>query len=80
MLKEELEKQLGVKVSNAFYVTANGMYVQGPYRNNHEFCEMLKQDKLLMVSLRESARLRNGIYDISRCTREAVTSALSGLI
>lgn len=53
MLKEELEKQLGVKVSMSFYVTANGMYVQGPYRNNHEFCEMLKQDKLLMQSLRE---------------------------
>lgn len=58
MLKEEMEKQLGVRVSMAFYVTANGMYVQGPYRNNHEFCEMLKQDKLLMVSLRENARMR----------------------
>lgn len=57
MLKEELEKQLGVMVSMTFYVTANGMYVQGPYRNNHEFCEMLKQDKLLMQSLREQDRL-----------------------
>lgn len=58
MLKEELEKQLGVKVTNSFYVTANGMYVQGPYRNNVEFCEMLKHDKLLMLSLKESARMR----------------------
>lgn len=57
MLKEELEKQLGVRVSMAFYVTANGMYVQGPYRSNREFCEMLKQDKLLMHSLREQERL-----------------------
>ena len=57
MLKEELEKQLGVRVSMTFYVTANGMYVQGPYRNNHEFCEMLKQDKLLMQSLREQDKL-----------------------
>lgn len=57
MLKEELEKQLGVKVSMTFYVTANGMYVQGPWRNNHEFCEMLKHDKLLMFSLRENDRL-----------------------
>lgn len=57
MLKEEMEKQLGVKVSMAFYVTANGMYVQGPYRNNREFCEMLKQDKLLMQSLREQDRM-----------------------
>ena len=58
MLKEEMEKQLGVKVTNAFYVTANGMYVQGPYRNNREFCELLKHDKLLMLSLRESARMK----------------------
>lgn len=57
MLKEELEKQLGVRVSMTFYVTANGMYVQGPYRNNREFCEMLKQNKLLMQSLREQDRL-----------------------
>lgn len=64
MLKEELEKQLGVKVSMTFYVTANGMYVQGTYRNNHEFCEMLKQDKLLMQSLREQERLINFAQDI----------------
>ena len=57
MLKEELETQLGVRVSMTFYVTANGMYVQGPYRSNREFCEMLKQDKLLMQSLREQDRL-----------------------
>ena len=57
MLKEEMEQKLGVKVSMAFYVTANGMYVQGPYKNNTEFCEMLKQDKLLMQSLREQERL-----------------------
>lgn len=57
MLKEELEKQLGVKVTMTFYVTANGMYVQGPYRNNQEFCEMLKQNKLLMQALREEDRL-----------------------
>lgn len=57
MLKEELEMQLGIKVSMTFYVTANGMYVQGPYRNNREFCEMLKQNKLLMQSLREQDRL-----------------------
>lgn len=57
MLKEEMEKQLGVRVSMTFYVTANGMYVQGPYRNNREFCEMLKQNKLLMQSLREQDRL-----------------------
>lgn len=61
MLKEELEKQLGVKVSMTFYITANGMYVQGPYRNNHEFCEMLKQDKLLMQSLREHELLRKQV-------------------
>lgn len=64
MLKEEMEKQLGVKVSMAFYVTANGMYVQGPYRNNREFCEMLKHDKLLMVSLREAALIRSRIYEV----------------
>lgn len=57
MLKEEMEQKLGVKVSMTFYVTANGMYVQGPYKNNSEFCEMLKQDKLLMQSLREQAKL-----------------------
>ena len=57
MLKEEMEQKLGVKVSMTFYVTANGMYVQGPYKNNSEFCEMLKQDKLLMQSLREQERL-----------------------
>lgn len=61
MLKEEMEKQLGVKVSMAFYVTANGMYVQGPYRNNREFCEMLKHDKLLMASLREAALIRSRV-------------------
>lgn len=64
MLKEELEKQLGVKVSMTFYVTANGMYVQGPYRNNHEFCEMLKQDKLLMQSLREQELIRKQINEV----------------
>lgn len=70
MLKEELEKQLGVKVSMAFYVTANGMYEQGPYRNNREFCEKLKQDKLLMQSLREKNRImrfaesfKNSVYE-----------------
>lgn len=64
MLKEELEKQLGVKVSMTFYVTANGMYVQGPYRNNHEFCEMLKQDKLLMQSLREQELIRKQVNEV----------------
>lgn len=64
MLKEELEKQLGVKVSMTFYVTANGMYVQGPYRNNHEFCEMLKQDKLLMQSLREQEQIRKQVNEV----------------
>lgn len=59
MLKEEMEQKLGVKVSMTFYVTANGMYVQGPYRDNTEFCEMLKQDKLLLQSLREQERLIN---------------------
>lgn len=71
MLKEELEKQLGVKVSMAFYVTANGMYVQGPYRNNVEFCEMLKLNKLLMVSLRESARMRNLVREAHEYNRQA---------
>lgn len=66
MLKEELEKQLGVKVSMTFYVTANGMYVQGPYRNNTEFCEMLKQDKLLMQSLRESSNARRALENSKR--------------
>lgn len=64
MLKEELEKQLGVKVTMTFYVTANGMYVQGPYRNNHEFCEMLKQDKLLMQSLREQEMIRKQVNEV----------------
>lgn len=63
MLKEEMEMQLGVKVTMTFYVTANGMYVQGPYRNNHEFCEMLKQNKLLMQSLREQDRLIRFVKD-----------------
>ena len=66
MLKEELEMQLGVKVSMTFYVTANGMYVQGPYRNNREFCEMLKQDKLLMQSLRELDRMIRYVEDFKR--------------
>lgn len=57
MLKEELEKQLGVRVSMTFYITANGMYENGPYRSNRDFCEMLKQDKLLMQTLREQERL-----------------------
>lgn len=64
MLKEEMEQKLGVKVSMTFYVTANGMYVQGPYRNNHEFCEMLKQDKLLMQSLREQELIRKQINEV----------------
>lgn len=63
MLKEEMEKQLGVKVSMTFYVTANGMYVQGPYKNNMEFCEMLKQDKLLMQSLREQELIRKQVSE-----------------
>lgn len=63
MLKEEMEMQLGVKVTMTFYVTANGMYVQGPYRNNHEFCEMLKQNKLLMQALREQDRLIRFVKD-----------------
>lgn len=58
--------QLGVKVSMTFYVTANGMYVQGPYRNNREFCEMLKQDKLLMQSLRELDRMIRYVEDFKR--------------
>lgn len=74
MLKEELEKQLGVKVSMAFYVTANGMYVQGPYRNNVEFCEMLKQDKLLMVSLRESERMRSQVLEAYNTMHNVITS------
>ena len=74
MLKEELEKQLGVKVSMAFYVTANGMYVQGPYRNNHEFCEMLKQDKLLMVSLRETERVRSQVLEAYNTMHDVVSS------
>ena len=64
MLKEEMEQKLGVKVSMTFYVTANGMYVQGPYKNNTEFCEMLKQNKLLMQSLREQERLINSTIEL----------------
>lgn len=71
MLKEELEKQLEVKVSMAFYVTANGMYERGSYRNNHEFCEMLKQDKLLMVSLREMERVRSQVFETYNTMLEA---------
>lgn len=74
MLKEELEKQLGVKVSMAFYVTANGMYVKGPYRNNVEFCEMLKQDNLLMVSLRESERMRSQVLEAYNTMHNVVSS------
>ena len=74
MLKEELEKQLGVKVSMAFYVTANGIYLQGPYRNNVEFCEMLKQNKLLMVSLREAQRVRSQILEAYNTMHEVVNS------
>lgn len=76
MLKEELEKQLGVKVSMTFYVTANGMYVQGPYRNNHEFCEMLKQDKLLMQSLREYELLRKQVNECYRQMTSVINSAM----
>lgn len=74
MLKEEMEKQLGVEVSMPFYVTANGMYVQGPYRNNQEFCEMLKQDKLLMVALRESDRMRQQVREAYNTMHNVVTS------
>lgn len=74
MLKEELEKQLGVKVSKAFYVTANEMYVQGPYRNNVEFCEMLKHDKLLMVSLREIQRVRSQVLEACNTLHDVVSS------
>lgn len=74
MLKEELEKQLGVKVSMAFYVTANGMYLKGPYRNNHEFCEMLKQDTLLMVSLRETERVRSQVLEAYNTMHDVVSS------
>ena len=63
MLKEEMEQKLGVKVSMTFYVTANGMYVQGPYKNNTEFCEMLKQDRLLMQSLREQELIRKQVSE-----------------
>ena len=71
MLKEELEKQLGVKVSMAFYVTANGLYVQGPFRNNREFCELLKHNKLLMVALRESERMRAKMKEAHEFTRQS---------
>ena len=76
MLKEELEKQLGVKVSMTFYVTANGMYVQSPYRNNREFCEMLKQDKLLMQSLREYDMLRKQVNECYRQMTSIINSAM----
>lgn len=76
MLKEELEKQLGVKVSMTFYVTANGMYVQGPYRNNHEFCEKLKQDKLLMQSLREHELLRKQVSECYFKMTQIMNSAM----
>lgn len=76
MLKEELEKQLGVIVSMTFYVTANGMYVQGPYRNNREFCEMLKQDKLLMQSLREYELLRKQVGECYRKMTSVINSAM----
>lgn len=66
MLKEEMEQKLGVKVSMSFYATANEMYVQGPYRHNTEFCEMLKQDKLLMQSLKEQERLVNFAQEFKR--------------
>lgn len=59
MLKEEMEKKLGVKVPMSFYLEANQIYVKGPYRNNCEFCELLKQDKLLMLALRENERLES---------------------
>lgn len=75
MLKEEMEKQLGVKVSMTFYVTANGMYVQGPYRNNHEFCEMLKQNKLLMQALREEDRLIRFVIDFKSEFENFMSSA-----
>ena len=74
MLKEELEKKLGVEVSMAFYVTANGLYVQGPYRNNQEFCEMLKQNKLLMVALRESDQMRKQVREAYTTMHNVVTS------
>ncbi len=74
MLKEELEKQLGVNVSMPFYVTANGLYVKGPFRNNSEFCELLKQDKLLMLALRESARMRSQVHNAHNAIHKAVNS------
>lgn len=76
MLKEEMEKQLGVKVSMTFYVTANGMYVQGPYKNNHVFCEMLKQDKLLMQSLREQDMLRRQVNECYFKMTQIMNSAM----
>lgn len=74
MLKEELEKKLGVNVSMPFYVTANGVYENGPYRNNVEFCEMLKHDKLLMLSLKESERMRKYVREVYTTLQEVVTS------
>ena len=76
MLKEEMEHKLGVKVSMTFYVTANGMYVQGPYKNNTEFCEMLKQDKLLMQSLREQEMLRRQVNECYFKMTQIMNSAM----
>lgn len=76
MLKEELEKKLGVKVSMTFYVTANGMYVQGPYRDNTEFCEMLKQNKLLMQALREHDLLREQVGECYSKMAQIMNSAM----
>lgn len=53
MLKEELEKNLGFKVSDTFYYLANTRYMEGNWRNNYEFCGELKQDELLIRALQE---------------------------
>lgn len=53
MLKEELEKNLGFKVSDTLYNLANERYMSGNWRNNYEFCGELKQDSLFMRALQE---------------------------
>ena len=64
MLKEELEKQLGFKVSDAIYDFANEMYLSGNWRNNNEFCGELKQNALLMRVLMERDWALNALGEI----------------
>ena len=70
MLKEEFEKNIGYKVSDAIYDFANEMYLSGNWRNNHEFCGELKQNALLMRVLMERDWALNALEGIVKNTNK----------